>query len=113
MQRESRLAELFKMAARQAKAERAAGMSIMDQVKYILLVAGRQHVSRREYTQAREYTDVYRLVKPFNTVQSAWDEIQRAVENASSSTGQTPVSNTGVTGTGAAVPSEYFEGPRK
>lgn len=100
--------QVFKLAAREAKAKRAEGMSLKEQVQYILLVAGQQYRNRRQYDLAMCCHLARCVLASSETIKEGWESLQENGACAANSEPITPVSNTGVTETPAAVPIEYF-----
>lgn len=110
MQNIGRMRELLKLTAREAKANRAVGLSLVDQVLYSLLVQERQARSRREYTRALDCMLTYRVLKAGGSISKAWASLQEQSVLGDETGRNTPASNTGVTESPAAVPMEYFTG---
>lgn len=110
MQNGHEIAAVLKCAAREAKANRAAHLSLVEQTLYILLVASRQHLKRREYHRAYLHQTAWRVLRHHSSIKLAWEHLTQASEPRPDETQTTPVSNTGVTESSAAVPLDYFTG---
>lgn len=110
MQNVERVRECLKLAAREAKANRVASMTLVQQTLYVLLVAGKQARDRRQYALALDYTLAHRILKLTGSIADAWRALQEESEPASEIGQLTPASNTGVTEPSASVPIEYFTG---
>jgi len=99
---------VFKAAARDAKRSRAVGMTLKSQVEYILLVAGQQARNQRRYDLAMTFHLARCVLVASSSINEAWASLQGHDALGTEIAGHTPVSNTGVTETPAAVPVEYF-----
>lgn len=110
MQNVDRMRELFKLAAREAKTNRSANCTILEQVRFILLVSGKQAKARREFSLALDYHLTWCVCKASSSLREAWASLQPLGEHEANSTEETPASNTGVTDPSAAVPLDYFTG---
>lgn len=108
MQNVDRMREVFKLAAREAKANRVASMTLLEQTTYILLVAGKQARDRRQYALALDYRLTYALCKVCSSIDEVWTSLRENDVLGSETAPNTPASNTGVTPAGATVPLEYF-----
>lgn len=113
MQNWSEVEELFKLTARACKSDPSRSCTLIEHMRFSLLVAGRQHVTRREYRRALLCKELLQFLKHYEDVKSAWNDLQLTIARDLRSTQKTPASNTGVTDTSAAVPLEYFERHQK
>lgn len=110
MQNQSREQQVFVMAVKHARSNDPEHRAHLGPVLFFLSAASRQHQGRREYELAALYKRVYFLLRAAGSIGAAWKELELLSAHESGSDRQTPVSNTGVTETGAAVPTEYFTG---
>jgi hypothetical protein len=102
--------QVFQAAARDAKRARVADMTLKSQVAYILLAAGQQARKQRRYDLAMAFHLARSVTVASDSIKTAWDSLQEHDALGTETAGNTPVSNTGVTETPAAVPVEYFTG---
>lgn len=103
--------QMLKLAAREAKANRAANSTLTQQTLFILSSMSGQHKKARRYNQAMVCFLAYRVLKEAGSVKAAWHALQEDDVIDGEPIGHTPVSNTGVTEQAAVqVPIDYFTG---
>lgn len=106
------VAQVLKLAARHAKANRAANCTLYDQVLFSLSAASGQLKRQKRYHDALVHHLAWACLKSAGSIKEAWAMLVEVDVPQVETAPQTPVSNTGVTESPATVPLEYFTGGR-
>lgn len=108
MQNRYRQGEIFKATARQCKADPNRSCSLIEHIRFSLLVQARHALTQHNYTLARELGELVQVARRSNSVQEAWQYISFEHANGTEYDRNTPDCNTGVADTAEGVPLDYF-----